>query len=288
MPLQISSVQNSRIKNIVKLNNRRYRDEKRMTIVEGVREIGHALLAGIIPTEAFICPELIDGDVAAAVAQHLTQLAQNQQTNLIEVTQPVFKKMAYRGDSGGLLIVIPYQNTQLDQLPISANPFFVVIEGGEKPGNLGAILRTADAAGVDGVIISEDTAVKGTDIHNPNAIRASLGAVFTVPIAAAPTTDVVRWLCEHKIKSVAATPYGDEIYTAVNLNTPTAIIMGSEAFGLSPMWMQEAEQKVAIPMNGKLDSLNLSVATALLLYEVVRQRGVDEKSPASNLSARIR
>ena len=288
MSLQISSVQNSRIKHVVKLNNRRYRDEKRVTIVEGVREVGHALLAGIIPTEAFICPELIVGEVATAVLQHLTQLAQQQQTTLVEVTQPVFNKIAYRGESGGLLIIIPYQNRALAQLPRSDTPFFAVIEGGEKPGNLGAILRTADAAGVDGVIISEDTAVKGTDIHNPNAIRASLGAIFTVPVAVAPTTEVIQWLRNEKITTIAATPYGDELYTAVNLTTPTAIVMGSEAFGLSQTWMNEADHQVVIPMNGQLDSLNLSVATALLLYEVVRQRGIGGNTLATHSSELLR
>ena len=288
MSLQISSVQNSRIKHVVKLNNRRYRDEKRVTIVEGVREVGHALLVGVVPTEAFFCQELIVGDVATAVLQHLRQLAQQQQTTLIEVTKPVFNKIAYRGESGGLLIIIPYQNSELENLPKSDNPFFAVIEGGEKPGNLGAILRTADAAGVDGVIISEATAVKGTDVHNPNAIRASLGAIFTVPIAVASTTAVIQWLRSQKITTIAATPFGDELYTAVNLTTPTAIVMGSEAFGLSQTWINEADRKVAIPMNGQLDSLNLSVATALLLYEVVRQRGVGVNTYAINRTELLR
>ncbi len=276
MAIQISSVQNPRVKNVTKLNNRRYRDDQQLTVVEGIREIGHALAAGVIPVEAFVCPTLITGAAATAVLQTLTQLQTEQQTTLIEVTEPVFAKMAYRGASGGILMTIPYRQTSLDVLPVSENPFFVVIEGGEKPGNIGAILRTADAAGVDGVIISEDTAVKGTDIHNPNTIRASLGAIFTVPTAVAPTKEVVAWLGSHNIQTAAATPDADELYTAVDLTSPIAVVMGSEAFGLSDTWLHAADQKIAIPMNGRLDSLNLSVATALILYEVVRQNNLNQ------------
>lgn len=271
MAIQISSVQNPRVKSVLKLNNRRDRDEQQLTIVEGIREIGHALAAGVVPVEAYVCPALMDGDAATAVFQTLLQLEQQQQTTLLEVTEPVFAKMAYRGESGGILLVIPYLPATLAALPLADKPFFVVIEGGEKPGNLGAILRTADAAGVDGVIVCEDTAVKGTDIHNPNAIRASLGAIFTVPTAVAPTAEVITWMRKHNIQIAAATPAADELYTAVALTPPIAIVMGSEAFGLSAAWLHAADKKVAIPMNGRLDSLNLSVATALILYEVVRQ-----------------
>ncbi len=291
MSLQISSGQNRRIKNVVKLNNRRYRDEQQLTVVEGVREIAHALAANILPVEAFVCLDLIVEEEATAVFQHLQQLAQDNQLTLCHVPPPVFAKMAYRGQSGGLLIIIPYPQTGLDQLPVSSHPFFVIVEGGEKPGNLGAILRTADAAGVDGVIVSTDTAVssvKGTDIHNPNVIRASLGAIFTVPIAVAPTTDVIAWLRTHNITIAAATPDGDELYTAVSLTQPIAIIMGSEAFGLSPMWLNVADHQLNIPMHGQIDSLNLSVATSLLLYEVVRQRHTPFPSAPPQIAEAVR
>ena len=279
MVMQISSVQNPRIKNVIKLNNRRQRDEQQMTVVEGIREIGHALASGVVPVEAYVCPALIDGNAATAVLHTLTHLQTKQQTTLIEVTEPVFAKMAYRGESGGILMTIPYRQTSLDALPITENSFFVIIEGGEKPGNIGAILRTADAAGVDGVIISEDTAVKGTDIHNPNTIRASLGAIFTVPTAVASTEDVITWMRTHNIQTAAATPDADELYTAVDLTTPIAIVMGSEAFGLSDVWLRAADKKIMIPMNGRLDSLNLSVATALILYEVIRQNSPAQTPP---------
>jgi TrmH family RNA methyltransferase len=145
------------------------------------------------------------------------------------------------------------------------------VENVEKPGNLGAILRTADAAGVDGVIVCSD-GTASTDLHNPNVIRASLGTLFSVPVAAATTCETIAWLQEHEIQIVVATPETESVYTAVDLQTSVALITGSEAFGLSQQWLAAADKQVRIPMHGTADSLNLATATALLLYEVVRQR----------------
>lgn len=272
MRTPITSLQNARVKNIVKLNNRRHRDAAGLTVVEGVREVEHALQNGIVPLEVYICPPLLDDAAAAGVLVTLQNLAETGTTQLFEVTPPVFAKMAYREDSGGVLLVIPYFQRALEDLPLPAHPFLVVIEGGEKPGNLGAILRTADAAGVDGVILSPNEDLGGTDIHNPNVIRASLGAVFTVPTAVAPTAQVIEWLRQHGIRALATTPVATTPYTAVDMNGPVALIMGSEAHGLSPAWLAAADEHLVIPMFGRVDSLNLSVATALLLYEAVRQR----------------
>ena len=267
----ITSLNNPRIKNVVRLKNRRQRDARRVTVVEGRREVTRALQAGIVPQEAFICPELVakrdDGNVSGS----LRRLAQAGATQLFEVTSPVFKKMAYRGGSGGLLLVIPYQYHTFDDLGGTETPFLVVIDGAEKPGNLGAILRTADAAGVDGLILTGDDGT-GTDIHNPNVIRASLGAIFTVPVIVAPVSDAITWLRSQGIRTVATTPEADEAYTAVSFAGPIAIVLGSEAFGLGDDWLRSADLQVRIPMHGVVDSLNLSVSTALLLYEVVRQR----------------
>ncbi|HFE66584.1 MAG TPA: RNA methyltransferase, partial [Chloroflexi bacterium] len=197
------------------------------------------------------------------------------------VTPTVFAKMAYRGQSGGLLMVIPYLTRPLNDIPLSPTPFLVVIEGGEKPGNLGAILRTADAAGVDGVIISEDETRRGTDVHNPNAIRASLGALFSVPVAAAAADEVIAWLRRQFIHVAITTPDATEVYTSVNLSGPIALVMGSEAHGLSAAWFDAADVQLTIPMFGLVDSLNLSVATAVILYEVIRQReGQPGKQPS--------
>lgn len=262
----ISSLQNSRVKRVVKLNQRRQRDAERVTVVEGVRELGRALACSVVPSEAFICPDLITDTEAEAVVAHLETLP----TETLRVTSAVFEKMAYRA-TGGLLAVIPYFTRPLDALPLSDPPFLVVVDGAEKPGNLGAILRTADGAGVDGLILTNDLS-GGTDVHNPNAIRASLGAVFSVPIAEATTAETVAWLREKHIGSVATTPDTPTLYTDADLVSAVAVVMGSEAFGLSDDWLAAADQRVRIPMHGLMDSLNLSTATALLLYEVIRQR----------------
>ncbi len=267
----ITSLNNPRIKNVIRLKNRRQRDARSLTVVEGQREAAQALQAGVVPQEAYICPELVTKCDDDNVRGSLRRLAQAGATQLFEVTSPVFKKMAYRGGSGGLLLVIPYLNDTFDDLSGTKNPFLVVIDGVEKPGNLGAILRTADAAGVDGLILTSDEGT-GTDIHNPNVIRASLGAIFTVPVVEAPVGDAITWLRGQGISIVATTPEADEAYTAVPLKGPIAIVLGSEAFGLGDNWLRSADLQVRIPMHGAVDSLNLSVSTALLLYEVVRQR----------------
>lgn len=269
----ITSARNPRIKEIVKLNKRRQRDERRVTVVEGVREVTRALACGVIPQEAYVCLELVEKSGAEATVGALQELAEKRRAWLYEVTTEVFAKIAYRGDSGGLLLVVPYFGRSLDELPLGESPFLVVVEGAEKPGNLGAILRTADAAGVDGVLVCATAAQSATDIHNPNAIRASLGTVFSVPLAQADTASAIRWLREQKIRTVATSPDATRLYTATDLTGPTAIVMGSEAEGLSDAWLAAADQQVVIPMHGIADSLNLSTATALLLYEVVRQRG---------------
>lgn len=267
-PLLISSLQNARIKELVTLGKRRDRDERRVTIVEGTREIGHALRARIVPLEVYLCPELATGPENQALIAHCEQLARQRLTTLIHVTPTVFAKIAYREESGGLLLVIPYVTKALAHLPVASAPFFTVIEGVEKPGNLGAILRTADAAGVDGVIVCAGA----TDVHNPNVVRASLGALFTVPLAEASTPAVIAWLHQQQIRIVAASPEGTQEYTAPDYKAPIAVVMGSEADGLAPAWLAAAHAVVRIPMRGVVDSLNLSAATAILLYEVVRQR----------------
>jgi TrmH family RNA methyltransferase len=267
-PLLISSLQNARIKELVKLAKRRDRDERRVTIVEGTREIGHALHAGIVPLEVYLCPELATGPEHQPLIARCEELARQRQTSLVTVTPAVFAKIAYREESGGLLLVIPYVTQPLACLSVAHAPFFTVIEGVEKPGNLGAILRTADAAGVDGVIVCAGA----TDVHNPNVVRASLGALFTVPLAEARTDAVIQWLQQQQIQIVAASPEGTQDYIVPDYRAPVAVVMGSEAYGLAPVWLSAAQAVVRIPMHGAVDSLNLSAATAILLYEVVRQR----------------
>jgi TrmH family RNA methyltransferase len=276
--LTITSLQNPRVKRVIRLNDRRARDEARQTVVEGVREARLALGRGVVPVEAYICPELIDGAEAETAARHLVAIGETGMSKVFYVSPEVFARMAYRDESGGLLLVVPYRPITLDNLTFRGAPFLVVVEEAEKPGNLGAILRTADAAGVDAVIVPTAPGHKGTaegrgtDLHNPNVIRASLGAYFTVPVVAASNDEAIAWLRERDIAIVAATPAAETLYTAADLTGPIAVAVGSEAWGLSEAWLAAADRRVRIPMAGAADSLNLSASAALLMYEVVRQR----------------
>lgn len=275
----ITSPQNPRIKRVIRLNDRRARDEARQTVVEGVREIQMALGRGVVPVEVYLCPELIDGPEAETAARHLRDIAATGMSELFLVSPEVFAKLAYRGESGGLLMVVAYRNIGLDDLHFRGRPFLVVVEEAEKPGNLGAVLRTADAAGVDAVIVPTPSGGRGTDIgrgtdlHNPNVIRASLGAYFTVPTVTTSDEAAISWLRGRGIAIVAATPAADALYTTTDLSGPVAVAVGSEAWGLGEAWLAAADRRVRIPMAGSVDSLNLSASAALLMYEVVRQRG---------------
>jgi TrmH family RNA methyltransferase len=268
MPIPITSLQNNRVKDLIKLTKHNERERRRVTVVEGEREAKHALASGIIPLEAYICPPLLEAE-GRKLVEELVRLDAKRQTLLMEVTPEIFAKIAYRDDSGGILLVVPYLNYRLRDFEPPRPAFLAVIEGVEKPGNLGAILRTADAAGVHAVIVSAGA----TDIHNPNVIRASLGALFTVPVIESPVDTTIQWLREHGIQIVAATPEATQSYTSIDFTRPTAVVMGSEAHGLGPEWRKAATSLVTIPMYGAMDSLNLSTSTALLLYEVIRQRG---------------
>lgn len=276
MPITITSLSNNRVKEVLKLSKAATRRARGLTVVEGERECRRALAAGVQPVEAFVCPDLLSPTSQDIVAQ-LVAADAARQTWLAEVTPDVYAKIAYRGDSGGILLVIPYLPTDLDRFSPPEPAFLAVIEGVEKPGNLGAILRTADAAGVHGVIVVEGA----TDLHNPNVIRASLGTIFTVPLAEATAQATIEWLRRRDIQIIAATPEADQLYTSVDYRLSTAIVLGSEAQGLGDVWRHNADACVAIPMFGQADSLNLATSTALLLYEVVRQRHTTP-SPAAN------
>lgn len=272
--ISITSAQNPRVKTVIKLNDRRARDEARRTVVEGIREVRLALDHGVVPLETYLCPELVDGPEAVAVERRLRDLAASGAGELFLVSPDVFAKMAYRGQSGGVLLVIAYPERRLDDLRFRGAPFLVIVEEAEKPGNLGAALRTADAAGVDGVIVPSPDGGRGTDLNNPNVIRASLGAYFTVPVVVASNDEAIAWLRQRGIAIVAATPAAETLYTTADLTGPVALAIGSEAWGLSDTWLAAADRRVRIPMMGAVDSLNLSASAALMIYEVVRQRGM--------------
>jgi TrmH family RNA methyltransferase len=274
MPVQLSSLGNDHIKRVVKLSNRRFRNQHQLTVVEGVREVNRALISGVQPQEVYLCPALIQEEAAKKIAANFIENETNK-FKLFEVTPQLFQKIAYRGESGGILMVIPFTDKHLDELSLGDLPFLAIIEGAEKPGNLGGILRTADAAGVDSVIVCGDDTQSTPDIYNPNVIRASLGAIFSVPTLSVENGRLLDWLHENNITVIATTPDADQVYTKIDMTGPVAIIMGSEAYGLSQTWLTAAHTKVKIPMFGAVDSLNLSVSTGLLLYEVVRQRSIE-------------
>lgn len=263
-PQFISSLQNAGIKEVVKLRQRSHRDAQALLIVEGYREVKRALDNHIPILKLFYCPEWYQGanepDLVVGCAAKGAQL--------IECSAPVFRKIAYRDRPEGLLALCPQIRRTLPDLRLPAQPFVVVAEHIEKPGNLGSMLRTADAAGVDALIVCD----RCTDINNPNVVRASVGTLFTVPLAEAGTPEAIAWLQQQGIRSVAASPHATQLYTALDMTGPTAIIVGAEQFGLSREWMAAADEQVRIPMQGQADSLNVAAAATILLYEVVRQR----------------
>lgn len=260
----ITSLQNPQVKHVVRLRDRAGRDEARELVLEGSRALRRALTCGYRPHTVYFCAELRPGedtemllaDAAAAGAE------------LWPVSAAVLHKMAYRDRPEGIIAVGPWLTVRLDELRLSDCPLVVVVVGVEKPGNLGAILRSADAVGADGIIVCDPR----TDVHNPNVVWASTGAIFRVPIAVADFTATRTWLRERSIRALAATPHAAVEYTAVDLRAPVAIVVGSEEAGLDPAWLGEADLCVRIPMLGLADSLNVAMAATILLYEALRQR----------------
>ncbi len=266
--LIISSAQNSRIKNVVKMRDRRGRDKQGQYIIEGYRALSRGLKHGLKLTELYHCPEYFLGsNEQALIEEHREQGA-----NIIQVTKQVFDKMAYRDRPEGLLGIAPQVHRGLDDIELAETPFLLVAEAIEKPGNLGTILRSADATGTDALIVCD----RCTDIFNPNVVRASTGCIFSVPTMEDSSENVIKWLRENNIKILAATPHTTNMYTDVDMTGPIAIAVGTEQYGLSDKWMKEADIKVKIPMMGEADSLNVATATTILMYEVLRQRGISE------------
>jgi RNA methyltransferase, TrmH family len=259
----ITSPANARVKEVVALRRRRVREQTGLTMVEGYEELVLALSAGVRPRSLFFCPPLA-GDRARGMLDRLAGLG----TEVIGVTPQVFGKMAYRESPDGWLAVVPAVATALPRLDPAALPLVLVCEGIEKPGNLGAILRTADAAGVAAVIAAGPV----TDWGNPNVVRASKGTLFCVPVGSASSAEVLRWLDSQGLKLVVAMPGADLLVTEADLTGRAAIAVGSEKHGLPTPWAEAASVRVRIPMFGRADSLNVAAAAAIITYEAVRQR----------------
>ena len=264
MALEINSSSNPRVQAAVRLRERRDRDSRGLSLVDGGREIGRAIAAGIEVVELFACPDLvISPDAAAAL-----DAARAASIPVTAVNARVLAKLAFGDRSDGLVAVIRTPPTDLARLVLPAEPLIVVAESLEKPGNLGAILRSADGAGVDALVATDPV----TDVFNPNAIRASLGTIFAVPVAVATTGATLAWLRSSGVAIVVARVDGSVLYSECNLRGPLAIVLGSEARGLADAWNGPDIKAVRLPMLGMADSLNVSAAAAILLYEARRQR----------------
>lgn len=262
--LTITSLQNPRVKALVKLRERRERDRAGQFLVEGYRAVRRALANAWPLTTLFICPRYFLGDNDQA----LVQQAADSGAEIVELAPEVFAKCSYRDRPDGLLALAPQRSLDLATCEPGAAPLLVVAEAIEKPGNLGTMLRSADAAAVDAMIVCDPT----TDVYNPNVVRASIGTLFTVPLHRAASAEFLAWARARGIRLVAATPHTDTLHTQADLTGPIAILMGTEQYGLSPTFMAAADVQVRLPMLGQADSLNVATATTLLLYEAQRQR----------------
>lgn len=267
-PLLITSLQNPKVKQVVQLRDRRARDQTNLYLIEGYRELLRAAQAHVEMESVFFCPELFLG----SNENTLLEQCQGLGATPLCCTPPVFQKISYRDRPDGLLAIARQRHLGLEALEQRLSgrpvPFLVVAEAIEKPGNLGTILRSSDAVGVDALLVCDAC----TDIYNPNVVRASVGTLFTVPVVECAGHEAIAWLKARGIMLLAATPQAEKAYTEVDLTKPLAIAVGTEQLGLSERWMQAADLQVRIPMRGVADSLNVAMATTLLLYEVLRQR----------------
>jgi RNA methyltransferase, TrmH family len=255
--MDITSLQNPRVKHIVKLrDDKRQRQKVGSMLVEGYEEIQLALAAGHSPQTLLTAPELASRQVDGVTAE------------IITVSRAVFEKISYRENPDGWLGIFPVPRTSLNDLKLGKLPLVIVAESIEKPGNLGAILRTADAAHVDALLVCDPR----VDVWNPNVVRASRGALFSVPTVECDNVSALEWLKTRKLRILAATPSAELTYSDVNMREPLVIAVGTEAEGLTDFWMSNADVKVKIPMMGNVNSLNVSVSTALIVYEALRQR----------------
>jgi TrmH family RNA methyltransferase len=257
---KITSTANSRIKEILSLARSRERHVKNLIVIEGFREINMAYNAGFTLTEIYYTTEVNLHPQAFSIINKISAKT--------EVSRKVFEKIAYRENSDGLIALAEPKYYTTDDITISANPLLLILESVEKPGNLGALLRTADAAKLDALLICDPQ----TDLYNPNVIRSSLGCIFTKQVVVCSTADAIKFLKRMKITSYAAALTASGYYHNADFTKPSAIIMGSESDGLSKQWLENADKQIKIPMLGIADSLNVSASAAVIIYEAMRQR----------------
>lgn len=281
----IQSRQNDQVKNLVKLRERKHRDRQERFLVEGLRETGHALGSGYQIEAIYYCPEFFPSKEHTTFIEELcaterqqridneaapvgTDCPQPSAPQLVRMSEDAFTKAAYREGPDGIIAIAQQQSQTLTELDLPRAPLLLILEGIEKPGNLGAILRSADGAGADAVILVDCV----LDLYNPNAIRSSQGLVFALPIVCTEQTQLTEWLREHNIQSIATTPDTESLHWDIDYKQPTALFFGSESHGLTDHWLDTAKARIRIPMAGRADSLNVAAAAAVCLYEAKRQR----------------
>ena len=273
----ITSAQNPKIKNLLLLQEKsKARREQGLFVVEGRRELEHCLEAGFQVRTLFICPELAGNDALPGAFTRTGPRsgaegrASSPATDplVIEIPENLYRKVAYRESTEGIIAEVECKERRLEDLALTEHPLVMVLESVEKPGNLGAVLRSADAARADAVIVCDPL----TDLYNPNLIRASLGGIFTVPTVAASSEETIAWLKARGIRILTAQLQDSSWYYDIDMTVGTALVMGTESTGLTDIWRRAADAHIRIPMLGRLDSLNVSVSAAILLFEAVRQR----------------
>ncbi|MBR1698329.1 MAG: RNA methyltransferase [Bacteroidales bacterium] len=283
----IISAQNPKIKNLLLLQEKsKARREQGLFVVEGRRELRHCLEAGYKVRTVFLCPEIGDYSEVTDLLRMTKQAAchseqaschseqaschseRSEESSVIEIPEQLYRKVAYRESTEGIIAEVEYKPLKLEDLRLPENPLIMVLESVEKPGNLGAVLRSADAARADAVLLCDPL----TDLYNPNLIRASIGAVFTVPAVACSSEEAIAFLQARGIRILTAQLQDSSLYYDVNMTRGTALVMGTESTGLTDVWRKAASAHIRIPMLGRLDSLNVSVSAAILLFEAVRQR----------------
>lgn len=257
----ITSHQNPKIKHVLSLEKPRDRNQERQFVIEGVREVTLAQQHGFRIISLFFCPDIISRQAVLGIV--------NDSRLLLPVERSVFSKIAYRESTEGVVAVAEQKNHTLDTLRLSAAPLVLVLEGVEKPGNLGAILRTADAAHIDAVIVCDPK----TDLYNPNVVRSSVGCIFTMQTAVATPDEAMQWLKREQIHAFVTDLTGAVPYHTVDFTLPSAIVMGTESTGISQGWREFSTARIIIPMRGAIDSLNVSNAAAIIVFEAARQRG---------------
>ena len=260
---QITSLQNPFIKTVLLLREKsRERKTQELFIIEGLREFNLAVSGGFLIQSVAFCPDLLSPEEVIKLSGY------SFSSNLFEVSRQVYNRIAFRQDAEGIIALSRPRLYGLNDLRLPPNPLILILESVEKPGNLGAVLRTADAANIDAVIICDPL----TDVYNPNTVRSSIGCIFTVPLSVSTTQDTIAWLSSRGISSYATSLGAELFYHTLDFRGPTAFVMGTESTGLSELWLSKADHTIKIPMGGKIDSMNVSVSAAIVIFEARRQR----------------